>query len=537
MCRWLCVSILALVAMVTSPLHAADNLFANGDLQAGSGTKADHWGLKAGTTCESENGNRFLRISSTQPGKTVMTYREFYFKPEDAGRFLHMTFKMRCNDIQRGDKPWFIGTLFIQFIDENGKKLSPGVRGVPRMSGTHAAWEDKTIDMVIPEKTAKLQVMPVLFNVKSGTMDFDDFTLSFTDAIGDKFKAPKKLRAQTAIFPVDGGKPAPLPIKVVGNKVINSAGQEVWLQGINIPSLAWSATGENIFTSTVVAIDEWHANIIRLAVRHNFWFGKSDYQNDGGKYYRELVDKLVRTTSSRGAYLLLDLHEFKALQPKHLKFWKDAATRYKNNPAVIFGLFNEPHDISWDVWKNGGEVKEKIKPKDGVAEENKLNYKTFNSPGMQKCMDVIRQTGAKNVCTIGGLDWSATLSGVLNGYAIQDHGGNGIIYEAHCYNWKKDWQGHFLDAAKKYPVLMGELGADIKPMGFLPKDIQENPYTWVPDFLGCVQKYKLHWTAWCFHTGSSPRMLADWDFTPTPFWGQFAKDALAGKPFEMKKMR
>lgn len=528
-----------LITVMNLSVHAADNLFVNGDLQAGSATQPDKWGLKndQGITCESEGDNRFLRLTSLKPGSTVLTYREFSFKPDDAGKFLRMTFKMRCNNVVKGDKAWFVGTLFIQFLDDGGKKLSPVVKGIPRMTGTHAQWEDKTIEMQIPENTVKLQVMPVLFNVASGTMDFDDFTLTYINALGEAFQPPKKLRAHTAVFPVDGGKPHPLPIKVVGNKVIDSSGKEIWLQGINIPSLGWSATGEQIFTATVVAIDEWHANIIRLAVRHNFWFGESDYQSDGGKAYRELVDKLVETTASRGAYLLLDLHEFKAIQPKHLKFWEDAATRYKNHPAVIFGLFNEPHSISWDVWRNGGEVKEKIKPKAGVVAENTENYRTFISPGMQKCMDVIRQTGAKNVCTIGGLDWSATLDGVLNGYAIDDNGGDGIIYEAHCYNWKKDWQGHFLNAAQKHPVLMGELGADIKPMGFLPKGAEEDPYTWVPDFLGCVQKYKLHWTAWCFHTGSSPRMLADWDFTPTPFWGQFAKDALAGKQFVMKKMR
>jgi hypothetical protein len=32
-------------------------------------------------------------------------------------------------------------------------------------------------------------------------------------------------------------------------------------------------------------------------------------------------------------------------------------------------------------------------------------------------------------------------------------------------------------------------------------------------------------------------MITDWDYTPSPFWGAFAKDALAGKQFEMKKMR
>ena len=37
-------------------------------------------------------------------------------------------------------------------------------------------------------------------------------------------------------------------------------------------------------------------------------------------------------------------------------FWHDLATRYKNHPNVIFGLYNEPHDVPWEVWRNGGMV-------------------------------------------------------------------------------------------------------------------------------------------------------------------------------------
>jgi endoglucanase len=32
-------------------------------------------------------------------------------------------------------------------------------------------------------------------------------------------------------------------------------------------------------------------------------------------------------------------------------------------------------------------------------------------------------------------------------------------------------------------------------------------------------------------------MIRDWTYAPTPFWGQFAKDALSGKKFELKKVR
>ena len=30
-------------------------------------------------------------------------------------------------------------------------------------------------------------------------------------------------------------------------------------------------------------------------------------------------------------------------------------------------------------------------------------------------------------------------------------------------------------------------------------------------------------------------MITGWDYTPTPFWGAFAKEALSGKQFELKK--
>jgi hypothetical protein len=32
-------------------------------------------------------------------------------------------------------------------------------------------------------------------------------------------------------------------------------------------------------------------------------------------------------------------------------------------------------------------------------------------------------------------------------------------------------------------------------------------------------------------------MIEDWTFQPTPYWGAFAKRALAGEKFELKKMR
>src|SRR5437773_2341658 len=34
-------------------------------------------------------------------------------------------------------------------------------------------------------------------------------------------------------------------------------------------------------------------------------------------------------------------------------FWSSVASFFKNDHGVVFDLFNEPHDISWECWLNG----------------------------------------------------------------------------------------------------------------------------------------------------------------------------------------
>lgn len=138
---------------------------------------------------------------------------------------------------------------------------------------------------------------------------------------------------------------------------------------------------------------------------------------------------------SRGKYMVLDLHEYRAAKPHHVAFWLDAATRYKDHPGVIFGLLNEPHDITWEIWRNGGVTSDKAV---GAAPaENNEKLVGERTIGMQALVDAVRSTGARNLVSVGGLDWAYTLDGVLDGYALDD--GN-LMYESHCYPWKKHWK-------------------------------------------------------------------------------------------------
>jgi endoglucanase len=319
--------------------------------------------------------------------------------------------------------------------------------------------------------------------------------------------------------------------------------KSVWLQGLCVDSLEWSAAGEKLDRSIPVAIEDWKANMIRLPVKDHFWFGRGPWQNakEGGVKYRKVVDAVVEAAATRGAYVAVDLHGFGAPTEEHVEFWKDVATRYKNHPAVFFELFNEPHGITWKTWRDGGNLTASASArKDKNPAENVAELTGEVSPGMQRLLDAVRATGARNLVIAGGLDWGYDLSGVAAGYALEERrGGNGIMYSSHVYPWKSDWQHKTLDAAARYPVFIGEVGcpASYDDFKFIPPAGRQPLEGWAVDVLGLIQKHRLHWTGFSFHPKCGPNAISDWSYTPTPYWGVYVKDALSGKQLELKKMR
>jgi len=524
----ICTALVALLLLASNLKAAAPitSLLSNGNFESASKTKdwPDDWPKSKESSWELENGNHFFRLKVLEPGKMVMAYRQVKLLPEH--KRMQLTFRARYADVKRGKETWHDARILLDFKDEKGQKIKANTKP-PYFNGTSKDWRNVKVEFDIPDGAKVLEFMPCLFQAQSGTFDFDDIVL-VAIAPGTTSAAPA-----AAVVKLKGPGPLPEQLQVVGNQVQTISGKTMWLQGVNVPSLEWSTRGDNLLRSITVAIDDWKANIIRLPVNADRWFGKGSDQKDGGKSYRELVDQAIEATETRSSYLLLDLHHFRAPKAESVEFWRDAATRYKNRPSVLFGLLNEPHGISWEIWRNGGEVSEKVKT-DAPAENNE-KLTSFTSPGMQKLVDTIRETGANNVLLAGGLDWAYDLSGVLKGFALTDKGGHGIIYDTHVYPWKSGWEQKFLAVSEKYPVLLGEVGCDSKPMPFIPPAQHKDPFIWAPAMLACIQEHKLHWTAWSFHPSATPRIIQDWNYTPTPFWGAFVRTALQGGSFKSDK--
>jgi endoglucanase len=503
---------------------APKNLLPNGDMEKGSGNSPAHWAGSWGT----DEANRFLRL--TGGAATVSASRTFQLTGQ---RALQLSWRFRHADLAHDDTGKQDARLAIDFLDGEGQIVLPGP-AYPTFTGSSDGWQKSAVKFFVPPNATALRVSPTLVGQSGGTLDLDQFSLSMVSP-GD---VPEETRTNGNIA-IDAGKGPPPMLHVDGKRIVDATGKELWLQGVSVPSLEWKAEGDAIISSIATGIEVWKSNIVRLPVKGDFWFGTGKKQiADGGKAYRELVDQAVLATASRGAYLVLDLHRFRAPNDQDVAFWKDAAARYKDNPAVIFGLFNEPHDMTWEVWKSGGMVEDKKKADSTALTENKEVITSYKSCGMQGLIDTVRATGAKNAVLVGGLDWAYDLSGVLNGFDLDDKGGNGIIWDTHVYPWKSDWQGKFLEVAKTRAVLVGEVGCDQVRYDFIPPERFESPYTWALDMIGCIQQNRLHWTAWAFHPRCGPPMVQDQTtFAPTPFWGAYVRSALLGKTFTPAKLR
>ncbi len=534
--------LMIVAAVVLVAFASGAPLLKNSDLETDANNDGwpDHWPrLKAGGSWETEEGNRFIRLSTTTPDAMTLLYHEVAI-PE-AARALEVVWRWRLVGVKPGKQPWFDARMVLEFMDAQRAKI----KGGPSPSsgkGTTNGWVEKRSAFLVPEGAKTLKVMPALFQAEAGTLDLDDLIIREIDPEPVQAAARERERVELAKQvprEVERRDKWPAELRTKGNRLVDPEGREVWLQGLNAGGLETLPHDVQPIKSTLVGIEKWKANAVRLPLKEEFWLGRSPMVTDGGAAYRDHVDRCVMIAANRGAYLILDLHRFRAPKEEHAEFWRDAAARYKNHPAVLFDLFNEPHDVSWEVWRDGGFVGEKSGKDESafLTDEEKKKNQGFESVGMQALIDAVRSTGARNIVIAGGLGWAGDLSGVAKGYELADPNGNGIMYSWHQYNWHTDWAKTVLPVAAKHPILVGEVGADTKKMDFIPHDIQEDPHTWVPDMLGFIQEHRLNWTAWCFHPRATPVMISDWDYTPTPFWGQYAKEALAGKKFELKKIR
>jgi hypothetical protein len=245
------------------------------------------------------------------------------------------------------------------------------------------------------------------------------------------------------------------PLHTSGTQLRDARGPLV-LQGIHRVALEGgmgSTTGQNLTAADLAEVKRWGGNVVRLSVSSAFWL-RTDCHYDHD--YRADVAAAVKAVTDQRMVALVDLHTNTLTgcgqvarqlmaDSTALQFWKEVATAFRANPLVAFDLYNEPHDISDQVWLSGGPVRSA----DGTL---------FRAAGMQQMYDVVRAAGATNLVVVSGNTYGSRLP------ALRVHGVD-VVYGVHAYTCPASTEsGCAADRFEPGPILGSWVGADIPVM-------------------------------------------------------------------------
>jgi hypothetical protein len=264
--------------------------------------------------------------------------------------------------------------------------------------------------------------------------------------------------------------PAITGLHVSGNQILNGAGQAVRLVGVDRSGTEYRCIqNSGIFdgpndAASVQAMAAWHITAGRVPLNEDCWLGINGAPAAfSGSAYQQAIVAYVNLLNQNGLVAILDLHwnnggsaqatgqQVMADSDHAPAFWSSVATTFKANGAVIFDLYNEPHDISWACWKSGG---------------SSCSGTPFAIAGMQTLVNSVRGTGASNVLLLGGLAWSNDLSQWLANLPSDPQ--HNLAASWHVYNFNACSNTGCYDSqagpvAAQVPLVAGEIGEKTAP--------------------------------------------------------------------------
>ena len=314
-----------------------------------------------------------------------------------------------------------------------------------------------------------------------------------------------------------------LSIRVQGNRLVDGNGHLVRLLGVNRSSFEYAcAQGWGIWEgptddASIGAMKAWHVNTVRVPLNEACWLGlpnvKPEYRSAP---YRQAVLAYVQRLHAAGLYVIVDLHwnapgDQRALGQQPLAdtdhspaFWRSVAVAFRADHAVLFDLYNEPHDVSWSCWRSGCTMPA-----------------GWTAAGMQQLVNAVRSTGSRQPLLLGGLNWGNDLSGWLR-WRPADPARQVVasvhVYETNACGTEPCWDSVIGRVAKYVPVVSGEIG-----QGRCAHDFIDRYMAWA-DAHG-VSYLAWGWNVWGCEL---PGLITNYDGTPTSTYGEGFRAHLLG---------
>lgn len=188
-------------------------------------------------------------------------------------------------------------------------------------------------------------------------------------------------------------------LQVQGNKIVDQSGKPVQLRGMSLFWSNWAGPWYNENAVDTLAKD-WKAGIVRAAMGIEV---ENGYLSNPAAEKAKVI-AIADAAIARGIYVIIDWHDHNAHNhtEQAKTFFAEMAQKYSNTPNVIFEVYNEPTQVSWDQVKSYAE----------------------------QVLGSIRGTGANNLVIVGSPTWSQDADIAANNPITQYQN---VAYTLHFY--------------------------------------------------------------------------------------------------------
>lgn len=246
-----------------------------------------------------------------------------------------------------------------------------------------------------------------------------------------------------------GGAPSGSPVakhghlSVVGTNLVDESGAAVQLKGVSSMWLNWEEDGyAEDLDGLIYMRDNWNLSLIRIAMGVEASDTSPTYLTDPAHATAQ-VEKIVNNAIEAGVYVIIDWHDHEAIahQAQAQAFFSEMATKYGDQPNVLYEVFNEPDHGSEDdpsaLWETWSDLK----------------------PYHEAVRDTIRAADPDNVIILGTPSWDQDVDAA----AADPLSGSNLMYTFHFYacTHTRTYFGSKTDTALNsgLPLFVSEWGA------------------------------------------------------------------------------
>ena len=287
-------------------------------------------------------------------------------------------------------------------------------------------------------------------------------------------------------------------LKVEGTQLCDQNGNAVTLRGA---SLGWHNLWPRFYNAKAVKwiANDWKATVIRAAMGIMI----EDNYLENPSFALDCMEPVVKAAIKEGVYVIIDWHSHELKTKDAVKFFGKMAKKYGKYPNVIYEIYNEPVEDTWESLKEYSKA----------------------------VIDEIRLYDPDNINLVGCPHWDQYIHLVaespLEGYS-------NLMYTVHFYaGTHKQYLRDRVDAAMQrgIPVFISECASmDASGDGKLDKD------SW-NEWVEFMEAKKISWVCWSVSDKNEscsmllPRAKAtgNWSKDLIKPWGRIVRETLREK--------